>query len=509
MSVLATVRNPELRLCDAASERFSITSMRDGATWRYARQIDRLGGFSFDHKIRVVIDGSPQFVFNWLLRIDGIVARILLAPRVMNAAIRTALESHADIVLVEHPQSVYRWSDLPVMIGGNLLFETGPSDACGKECYFVGGKPLDTQWVLATSGTTGDAKLVGHQFHAIARTAKADERHRGFRWGLAYDVARFAGLQVLVQAAVSDSILLDVDLEDSIQNQVDWLIEQRCDALSATPTRWRQMLMADRFGDLPLRQITLGGEIADERLLRSLIQRFPYARISHVYASTEGGVVFSVHDGKPGFPKSFLDAQDRPVHLAVDSDGTLWVRGPRYEILENALVKMDPLEREPEPGKLTSINQFDCLEDRCKPGFLTDESDHLPDLLVTQRDFRWINTGDKVEISGERVLFLGRVDGAINIGGSKVFPERIESIVRQVKGVESVLVRGKPSSIVGCLVEAFVTIEHSIPNVMSIVESIRAHCKANLALHEVPAFIHIVNELPINEAGKMSRAPFR
>jgi len=105
-------------------------------------------------------------------------------------------------------------------------------------------------------------------------------------------------LQVLIQAAVSGSVLLAVDLDRSIQEQVDWLIKQECSALSATPTRWRQMLMTDRFGEMPLRQITLGGEIADKSLLNALAQRIPQAQISHVYASTEGGVAFTVNDGK-------------------------------------------------------------------------------------------------------------------------------------------------------------------------------------------------------------------
>jgi len=38
-----------------------------------------------------------------------------------------------------------------------------------------------------------------------------------------------------------------------------------------------------------LRQITLGGEIADQAVLDALARRFPGARITHVYASTEAG----------------------------------------------------------------------------------------------------------------------------------------------------------------------------------------------------------------------------
>ena len=85
--------------------------------------------------------------------------------------------------------------------------------------------------------------------------------------------------------------------------------------------------MTDRFGEMPLRQITLGGEIADKSLLNALAQRIPQAQISHVYASTEGGVAFTVNDGKQGFPKSLLEGRAKSLRLAIDCDGVLWVCG--------------------------------------------------------------------------------------------------------------------------------------------------------------------------------------
>ena len=35
----------------------------------------------------------------------------------------------------------------------------------------------------------------------------------------------------------------------------------------------------------------------------------------------------------------------------------------------------------------------------------------------------WIDTGDSVEVKNDRVLFRGREDGVINVGGDKVYPE--------------------------------------------------------------------------------------
>src|SRR5947199_115520 len=62
--------------------------------------------------------------------------------------------------------------------------------------------------------------------------------------------------------------------------------------VSGIPTFWRMIvgLLDERSAArLPLRQITLGGEIVPGPLLERLEQLFPAARISQVYAGTEFG----------------------------------------------------------------------------------------------------------------------------------------------------------------------------------------------------------------------------
>ena len=84
-------------------------------------------------------------------------------------------------------------------------------------------------------------------------------------------------------------------------------VREGVNAMSATPTLWRKILMSDASRSLALRSITLGGEIADQQVLSTLASTYPSARIRHIYASTEAGTGFSVTDGKAGFPVSFLE----------------------------------------------------------------------------------------------------------------------------------------------------------------------------------------------------------
>ena len=66
----------------------------------------------------------------------------------------------------------------------------------------------------------------------------------------------------------------------------------------------------------------------------------------------------------------------------------------------------------------------------------------------------WVATGDLVEHHGDRVLFQGRRPDVINVGGRKVMPSTVETVLREATGVGDVRVYGKSSSLVGQLVAA-------------------------------------------------------
>ena len=57
-----------------------------------------------------------------------------------------------------------------------------------------------------------------------------------------------------------------------------------------------------------------------------LSKRFPEARITHIYASTEAGVGFAVKDQKAGFPASFLADPPPRIQIDVSPEGQLLVK---------------------------------------------------------------------------------------------------------------------------------------------------------------------------------------
>lgn len=321
----------------------------------------------------------------------------------------------------------------------------------------------ETRWVIATSGTTGTPKLVSHTLRSLTRTSKKDPQAGArFRWGLLYDLARFAGLQVFFNSLLSGSSLILSDPTQPLERRLEWLARNHCNALSATPTMWRKILMSTAAEKFAFRQITLGGEISDQPILDALRRKYPQARISQIYASTEAGVGFAVNDGRAGFPKSFVEHPPAGVELRLNTEGFLLVR------TENR-----------DQGYLGARES------------LFDEKG-------------WINTGDLVAGESDRFVFLGRANGAINVGGNKVQPEEVERVIGSFPGVRIAAVYAKKSAITGQVVAADVVAD--VGNEASDWKrELAAHCALHLAGHKVPALIRIVDDIPVTQAGKLAR----
>ena len=323
--------------------------------------------------------------------------------------------------------------------------------------------PCDTLWYLATSGTTGTPKLVAHTLTSLSRTVRGDQSEKtDTRWGLFYDYTRFAGLQVVLQALISGATLIAPALDASLTDKLAMLARQGCTHLSATPTMWRTIVMNPGAKDLPLRQITLGGEIADDRILNTLQTIYPTARVTHIYASTEAGVGFSVKDGRGGFPASYL--VEPPAGLA------LRIIDSRLHIKNNAII----------PAYVGTNDRFG-------------------------NEDGWIDTGDNVDQRQDRVYFLGRASGMINVGGDKVYPEEIEQLLLSHPLIKAVRVYGQSSSIMGKLVAADIVMEHSVVDPKAVRIEIKKYLREKCAAYKIPAIINFVSAVDQTPTGKLLR----
>jgi acyl-CoA synthetase (AMP-forming)/AMP-acid ligase II len=318
---------------------------------------------------------------------------------------------------------------------------------------------------ILTSGTTGIPKAVNHTWTTLASPVRREERYANARWLLTYPLFLYAGTQVLLQAVINRStVVIPTSLDP--QGICGALKEHGVTHASGTPTFWRQLLL---FGSkevlktCELSQITIGGEAVTQELLDNLRLTFPRTRIVHIYASTELGRIFSVTDGKEGFPAEFLETSPEDgVELRI-IDGELVARG------RNAMISYDRQQPFDGQGK------------------------------------GWMATGDLVELSGDRVIFKGRKSDVINVGGRKVSPLKVEGTLRGLPGILDVRVYGKKSSLTGHLVAADVVVEPGVSEA-TIGAELRQAASRTLQSYEVPRIIRVVQKMVFNEALKTVRS---
>ena len=313
---------------------------------------------------------------------------------------------------------------------------------------------------MMTSGTTGRPKIAIHTLDSLlsrVRPGAALPANREGRWLLAYQPTGFAGIQVLLTAVLSNGLLVVPEQRNPSGFFAAAKMHQ-VTQISATATFWRSLLMVGRPEDLPLRQITLGGEAVDQATLSRLKQAFPAARITHIYASTEAGVVFAVHDGQEGFPAVWLKEPTQGVQLRL-RDGRLQIKTPR-----------------------------------AMQAYTTEDAQPL-------LDDGWLATADECEVRGDRVIILGRKDSTINVAGSKVYPLAVEKFLLGLEGVREARVFGVPNPVAGAIVGAEVVIDpERDPNATK--KSILKSCREGLPGYQVPRAFKIVDAIQVKASGK-------
>jgi|TARA_B100001964_G_scaffold191039_1_gene213276 acyl-coenzyme A synthetase/AMP-(fatty) acid ligase len=399
---------------------------------------------------------DPVVTLPILAALDGVVeAFVLISPTNTAESISSlAIRGGFEAILCEEPKIFKDIEGTPPAFQDldTLADSFSPREISGE-----------TQWIMTTSGTTGRPKLVSHTLVSLIRTTKIEtKRGASVRWGMLYDYTRFAGLQVLLQSVLSGSLLIVPPLEDQLNNKIKIFIEHDCTHLSATPTLWRKIVMMPNADKIRLRQATLGGEIADDRILSTISSFFPQARVVHIFASTEAGVGFSVADKRAGFPLDYLKNPSLGVDIKIKND-KLYIR-----------------------NKHVHYKYFGS------------------DVAFATKD-GWVNTGDTVEIKGDRVLFRGREDGVINVGGDKVYPEEVERVLLIHPLVTAARVYAKSNPITGALVAAEVILTDSNANIKETHKVLQDYTLQMLDRHKVPAIITIVPRFSLNSAGKIVR----
>lgn len=305
--------------------------------------------------------------------------------------------------------------------------------------------------VVHTSGTAGDPKLV--QFEraaidaAVAASTLALEATPRDPWICCLPLSHVGGMLVLLRG-----VLLGAPVAIHRAFDPELVAAERGAAfISVVPTMLGRLLDA-RVDLARLRAVLVGGAHLSSDL-RDRAERAG-AHVIETYGLTEscGGVVY---DGLP-LPG---------VETRVNEDGGIELRGPTLMLG----YRFDPQG---------SARAF------------TDDG--------------WLRPGDAGEIDAEgRLHVIGRIDDLINTGGERVWPEEVETVLREHPKVGEVGVGGRLDPEWGQRVVAFVV--PADPEDPPTLEELRDLAGARIGRHKAPRELVIVHELPRTFSGKLRR----
>lgn len=299
---------------------------------------------------------------------------------------------------------------------------------------------------IYTSGTTGKPKKVKHSFNSASRAMRMGERFQNDIWLFTYNPTHIAGLQVFSQAFLNRNTIILAN--EPSKYDIGCLLEDyRVTHISATPTFYRFVLPTLKSEYKKVDRITLGGEKADESIIALLKQKFPKAKITNVYASTEAGNLFA----------------SAGEYFKVDQSISDMIRVEDGELLINKKL----------------LGEFNL-----------------------ERDNEWYKTGDLVEFSEGRIRFIQRKSDFINIGGYKVNPAEVEEEIMQMDNIIDVHVYGEDNKMLGKILMADVVLEKVEENIN---KRIFNHLNNRMQKWKIPRIINIKNEIDKTRTGKKVR----
>ncbi|MFF7812768.1 long-chain fatty acid--CoA ligase [Streptomyces sp. NPDC007945] len=318
--------------------------------------------------------------------------------------------------------------------------------------------------VLLSSGSTGAPKAILHNLDTLVAEkagsgARVGSRTTNILMFLLFD--HIGGINSLLGVfKVNGTAVLPAR---RTPEEICALIEEHgIRLLPTSPTFLNLILIGDyhRKHDLSsLRMISYGTEPMPEELLRRLHTALPRARLLQTFGTSETGISATTSESSES---TYFRISDENV---------------QYRIVDGEL-------------QLKSRTQF--------MGYL-----NYPDDSLTEDG--WFRTGDLVEEKEDGFLKVkGRAKEVINVGGEKVLPLELESILLGSPLIDDCVVYGRPNSITG----QSVCVDIKPSGAMTRAEArrhVHEFLEGKVEPFKLPAKVNLVEELRMSERFKKQR----
>jgi len=320
------------------------------------------------------------------------------------------------------------------------------SDVPDHAYYHQLKKKKSAGLVLFSSGTSGEPKAAVHDFSKLLEKFKVKRKSLKFINFLLFD--HWGGLNTMFHTLSNGGVVITV--QDRSPEGICKVIEKyKIEVLPASPTFLNLLLISGvykKYDLSSLKIVSYGTEPMPQSTLKKLNELFPDTKLLQTYGLIEVGVMRSKsRDNK-----------------------SLWVKvgGEGYK----TRVVDGMLQIKAESVMLGYLNA---------PSPFTDDG--------------WFITGDSVETDGEYIKILGRKSELINVGGEKVYPSEVESIIQEITDVSEAEVYGEKNPLIGNIVCANVRLIEGANQQQSI-KKIKDYCRKKLEPFKVPVKVKIVDE---------------
>lgn len=313
--------------------------------------------------------------------------------------------------------------------------------------------------ILFSSGSTGKPKAMIHNLDNLIDTYQGKrEKNLVFLIFLMFD--HIGGLNTLFNCLSMHVQMVFPETREP--DHVAHLIEKyHVSVLPASPTFLNLMLIADcqnRFDLSSIRLITYGTEPMPDSLLVKLKEEFPNVRFLQTFGTSETGISATSSYSNTS---TYLKIDDPNTEFKI-VDGELWLRS-KTQILGYLNANMDRFTKD-----------------------------------------GWFRTGDMVEEKDGYIKIIGRNSDMINVGGEKVLPSEVESVLFQMPHVKDCIVYGENNPITGQMVVAKVLYDTDI-RLSELKKLIVEHCADKLTRYKIPAKVVKMSDSEYSDRFKKKR----
>ena len=314
--------------------------------------------------------------------------------------------------------------------------------------------------ILFSSGSTGAPKAMIHNLDTLV-DSYGDKKQKQINMLVFLMFDHIGGINTMLNILSMNATMI-IPQNRNADDICQLIEEYKIAVLPSSPTFLNLILINrsyEKYDLSSLRMITYGTETMPEGLLGRLKAVFSKVKFLQTFGTSETGIAAT---SSKSSSSTFMKIDDENLEYKI-VDNELWLRS-KTQIL----------------GYLN----------RSMENFTNDG---------------WFKTGDLVELDNEGFIkIIGRNKEIINVGGQKVLPSEVESVLLGMDEIEDCLVYGEQNAITGQSVSCDLVLKSGV-EADGLKILVRKFCKDKLDNFKIPTRVNVVQKTKLTERFKKSR----